>query len=161
MIPSPSRCIPHHGHQQQQQPLLHANKTFPARLSLPPPPPPPPQACCCAPNGFLATDDKTKRALGWCGRKLSNWPAKIGVLVLFAGLIGGGAYGFSQMQVAGDVNNFIPPGSYLESFVDIGETYMNTVRQHSHRIHWDSILMLLVVICTMRFRVYGTLTPKP
>ncbi len=50
------------------------------------------------------------------------------ILLFFAALVGVGAYGFSEIQVAGDVNNYIPPGTSLERFVKTSEAYMNTVR---------------------------------
>jgi len=68
-----------------------------------------------------------RRGLGGLGRLMSKPVVKGTIILVFLGIVGAAAYGASQIQVQGDVNNFIPPGSYLEEFVLTGETFLNKV----------------------------------
>uniref|UniRef100_A0A061RV36 Niemann-Pick C1 protein n=2 Tax=Tetraselmis sp. GSL018 TaxID=582737 RepID=A0A061RV36_9CHLO len=91
-------------------------------------------------RGFFSTDDKLSRLFERYGGFLSRPWAKALVLTVFAGIAAVGALGVARIEVAGDINNFIPAGSYLKSFVQVTEEYFNEVgdRVYAYVLHDDS-----------------------
>jgi hypothetical protein len=57
------------------------------------------------------------------GHLYSRWPVKIAILVAWAALLAFGIFGASKMRVEADVNNFVPEGSYLRDWIDVGDKY--------------------------------------
>ena len=90
----------------------------------------PANACCmcCAPR----PDGKTKMAAfmgDTFGGFLTKKPVKYGVIVLFAAIAAGGFAGCAMMKIDADVNDFIPPGSYVKDWIDDSDEYFTTVGQ--------------------------------
>lgn len=78
----------------------------------------PANACCACCNA--KPDGKTRMGAfmgDTLGGMLSKKPVKIAVIVLFAAVAGGGFAGCAKMEINADVNNFIPPGSYLKTWI--------------------------------------------
>lgn len=61
------------------------------------------------------------------GYLLQTPTAKVFVIVMYLGLLAGGIAGVAKIPVDADVNDFIPPGSYLEDWLDTNDEYFETV----------------------------------
>lgn len=76
--------------------------------------------CCC---GVCGEGFPKKRpsvvVMEFVARVLSSKIAKGVVIVIWMGLLTVGIIGASKIKVTGDINNFIPDGSYLETYIDM------------------------------------------
>eukprot|EP01025_Chloroclados_australasicus_P010600 TRINITY_DN1437_c0_g1_i3.p1 TRINITY_DN1437_c0_g1~~TRINITY_DN1437_c0_g1_i3.p1 ORF type:complete len:950 (+),score=108.56 TRINITY_DN1437_c0_g1_i3:595-3444(+) len=81
-----------------------------------------PDPCQCAtPEQWLAY------AMRGLGSILTTLPGKVIVILVYVGLLIGGIVGVAKIPVDADVNDFVPPGSYLENWIDTNDDYFNTV----------------------------------
>merc|ERR1719339_514034 len=57
------------------------------------------------------------------GRAILSGPGKILVIIMAAGLLGGGVYGTTQLQQEFDPIWFLPPTSYLRQWFEASDTF--------------------------------------
>eukprot|EP00892_Ulva_mutabilis_P011129 jgi/Ulvmu1/8389/UM042_0096.1 len=81
------------------------------------------QGCFCGACGpGVPSMRLSTRVMAWLGRQYSSAPARAVVLGLWVVLLGAGIYGTTQMRVDADVNDFIPAGSYLRDWLQVGRS---------------------------------------
>ncbi|GMH39728.1 hypothetical protein BSKO_07626 [Bryopsis sp. KO-2023] len=81
-----------------------------------------PKTSCCG-----ADDNILPRLMGAFGKMLAIPFVKIGVLLLFAAVAAVGLLGVTQIEVDADVDDFIPPGSYLGDWNNLRQDLYTTV----------------------------------
>ncbi|CAG9463465.1 unnamed protein product [Pedinophyceae sp. YPF-701] len=92
-----------------------------------------PQCCCGARPGEsaepapFAKGSNKQRVTGKFGQLLTRPVVKGAVLVAFAATIGVGISGVPQMKIQSDVQDFVPPDSYLTSFIVTNDDLFTTV----------------------------------
>jgi len=89
--------------------------------------------CCCLkraelPDGEHEDGEMEEGRVSTYFRKyhapaILSFPGKIIVLVAFSGLLAYGLYGATQLSVEDTERNFVPPGSYIEGYIDASDLY--------------------------------------
>jgi len=64
-----------------------------------------------------------QKVFSWVGRAILSIPGAILVLLMAAGLLGGGVYGTTQLQQEFDPIWFLPPTSYLRQWFEASDTF--------------------------------------
>ncbi|CAG9462334.1 unnamed protein product [Pedinophyceae sp. YPF-701] len=93
-----------------------------------------PRCCCARPGegddgtGAIVRNKTTSyRVMARLGQFLAKPVTKGVVVVAFLAIIGVGISGVPQMQIEADVQDFVPPGSYLTGFVSTNEDLFTSV----------------------------------
>ena len=88
----------------------------------------PANACCACCN--TRPNGKTRMATfmgDTLGGALTKKPVKIFVIAFFAAIAAGGFAGCAMMKIEADVNDFIPPGSYIKDWIDDSDAHFRAL----------------------------------